>query len=192
MLASWLLALGLQAVAAAPDTPGAGGATAAAAPAAAAVATGAAAESVIVTVLATTDMHGHVYGAWTTVDGLPHNSIRAIVQTRDGYLWLATHAGLARFDGVRFQVYDTRNSGLRHNEVRALAEDGDGTLWVGTTGGLALYRDGWRETGLPALRERIQALCEDERGRLFAGTPRELLVLHRGSIERVPLRSEDG
>jgi 2',3'-cyclic-nucleotide 2'-phosphodiesterase/3'-nucleotidase len=60
MLASWLLALGLQAVAAAPDTPGAGGATAAAAPAAA-VATGAAAESVIVTVLATTDMHGHVY-----------------------------------------------------------------------------------------------------------------------------------
>ncbi len=37
---------------------------------------------------------------WTTEDGLPQNSINAIVQTRDGYLWLATFGGLVRFDGI--------------------------------------------------------------------------------------------
>ena len=43
---------------------------------------------------------------WTTDDGLPQNTVRAIVQTRDGYLWLTTFDGLARFDGVRFTVFD--------------------------------------------------------------------------------------
>src|SRR5262245_29712885 len=46
---------------------------------------------------------------WTTADGLPENSVRAIVETRDGYLWLGTANGLARFDGVRFTVFDSAN-----------------------------------------------------------------------------------
>src|ERR1039458_7955266 len=47
--------------------------------------------------------YGHA--VWTTADGLPHNSIRAIAQTRDGYLWVITSDGLARFDGVGFTVF---------------------------------------------------------------------------------------
>ena len=43
-------------------------------------------------------------GAWQTEDGLPQNSVTAVVQTRDGYLWLGTYSGLARFDGARFTV----------------------------------------------------------------------------------------
>lgn len=43
---------------------------------------------------------------WTADTGLPHSSVRGIVQTPDGYLWVATLNGLARFDGVRFKVYD--------------------------------------------------------------------------------------
>src|SRR5687768_4376142 len=46
---------------------------------------------------------------WQTGDGLPHNTVYAVAQTLDGYLWIGTHAGLARFDGIRFIVYDTRN-----------------------------------------------------------------------------------
>ena len=46
------------------------------------------------------------FDSWTTENGLPQNSVRDIVQTRDGYLWLATEGGLVRFDGARFVVFD--------------------------------------------------------------------------------------
>lgn len=84
------------------------------------------------------------FDSWTTDNGLPQNSISAIVQTRDGYLWLATFDGLVRFDGVRFKVFDKSNTkGLSTNRFTALYEDKDGTLWVGTNeGGLIRYRDG--------------------------------------------------
>ncbi len=42
---------------------------------------------------------------WTTEEGLPSNTIRALLQTRDGYIWVGTKGGLARFDGVRFKVF---------------------------------------------------------------------------------------
>src|ERR1041384_1849802 len=47
---------------------------------------------------------------WTADNGLPQNSVRDMVQTRDGYLWLATLDGLVRFDGVRFTVFNKSNS----------------------------------------------------------------------------------
>jgi polysaccharide pyruvyl transferase WcaK-like protein len=46
--------------------------------------------------------------AWTTDEGLPDSSVLSITQTRDGYLWIGTRGGLARFDGVRFVVFDQR------------------------------------------------------------------------------------
>ena len=42
---------------------------------------------------------------WQVEDGLPQNKVTAVVQTRDGYLWVGTYNGLARFDGVRFTVF---------------------------------------------------------------------------------------
>ncbi|MCW3052054.1 MAG: Two component regulator propeller, partial [Chthonomonadales bacterium] len=47
---------------------------------------------------------------WTTKDGLPTAAINAMAQTPDGYLWLATNAGLVRFDGVTFQTFNSRNT----------------------------------------------------------------------------------
>lgn len=47
---------------------------------------------------------------WTTDNGLPQNTVTNIIQTRDGYLWLATFDGLARFDGVRFTVFNKSNT----------------------------------------------------------------------------------
>ena len=64
---------------------------------------------------------------------MPQNSILAIAQTPDGYLWLATEDGLARFDGARFTVFDKENTpALEANDIRALAVDGDRSLWIGT------------------------------------------------------------
>src|SRR6476619_6887876 len=81
---------------------------------------------------------------WTTDNGLPQNTIRAIVQTRDGYLWLTTFDGLARFDGVRFTVFDRSNTpAITNNRFTALYEDRDGTLWAGADEGqVVAYRDG--------------------------------------------------
>ena len=49
---------------------------------------------------------GHAVSRWEMKDGLPLNKVRAIAQTPDGYLWVGTFNGLARFDGVRFKVFD--------------------------------------------------------------------------------------
>lgn len=73
-----------------------------------------------------------VHKNWTTADGLPQNSVNDIVQTPDGYLWLATFGGPARFDGQKFTVFDTASSpGLTLNRVTALHVDPDGVLWLG-------------------------------------------------------------
>src|SRR6476620_1030552 len=76
------------------------------------------------------------HSAWLMEDGLPQNSIKAIAQTADGYLWLATQAGLVRFDGVRFTVFNTANTpALININVMALLAARDGSLWIGTYGG---------------------------------------------------------
>ncbi len=76
--------------------------------------------------------------------GLPQNKVTAVVQTRDGYLWVGTYNGLARFDGVRFTVFDENNTPeLRSSRMTSLFEAGDGTLWVGTeSGDVSQYKDG--------------------------------------------------
>src|SRR5688500_17554594 len=68
---------------------------------------------------------------WTADNGLPQNSVRDIVQTRDGYIWFTTFDGLVRFDGVRFTVFNKSNSpGLASNRFVQLFEDRSGDLWA--------------------------------------------------------------
>src|SRR5688500_4434961 len=104
---------------------------------------------------------GHVFAqyrfdSWTTDNGLPQGSVNSILQTRDGFLWLTTLGGLVRYDGLRFQVFNTGNTkGLRTGRLTFLFEDQEGNLWIGTEGqGIARYRDGTfttytTENGLP-------------------------------------------
>jgi len=81
---------------------------------------------------------------WQVEQGLPQNKVTAVVQTRDGYLWAGTYNGLARFDGVRFTVFDDNNTPeLRSRRITSLFEAGDGTLWIGTeSGDVSQYKDG--------------------------------------------------
>jgi signal transduction histidine kinase/ligand-binding sensor domain-containing protein len=93
---------------------------------------------------------------WVMENGLPQNTVQALVQTRDGFVWLGTEVGLVRFDGNGFQVFD-RNStpALPGSDVRCLLETQDGVLWIGTSEGLARWKDGamkvfTKRDGLPA------------------------------------------
>lgn len=117
-------------------------------------------------------MTQYVQSRWRVEEGLPHNSVRAIHQTRDGYLWLGTYGGLARFDGVRFKVFDRSNSALTNNEVRTLAEDASGILWVGTSaGGLYQYQNGELKKGGATIgSETINALLVAHDGSLLVAT----------------------
>src|SRR5579862_9368859 len=75
-----------------------------------------------------------------TEDGLPHNRVQALTQTLDGYLWIGTSEGLARFDGARFTVFDRSNTpALADNSILALEPSPDGSLWIGTEGGGLLH-----------------------------------------------------
>jgi len=114
-----------------------------------------------------------VIKSWGTEAGLPQNNVNAIVQTRDGYLWLGTQGGLARFDGVRFMVFGLAE-GLPSIQVLALHEDRAGQLWVGTMGGgLSRVRDGSFETfssELGLADVDVNCFAEDAENRLWIGT----------------------
>jgi ligand-binding sensor domain-containing protein len=74
---------------------------------------------------------------WQVDSGLPQNTVHAVLQTRDGFVWMATESGLVRFDGVEFRTFDTANTPELHsNLVDDLFEDRDGALWISTSDGL--------------------------------------------------------
>jgi signal transduction histidine kinase/ligand-binding sensor domain-containing protein len=104
------------------------------------------------------------FDRWTTDNGLPQGSINDILQTRDGYLWLATFGGLVRFDGARFVVFDTDVDGIPSQRIRVLREDSEGTLWAASEDGVLIRRRDGRFTayggadGLP----HTEALRIDE------------------------------
>ena len=69
---------------------------------------------------------------WTTDNGMPHNTVTALLQTRKGYIWAATYNGIAQFDGDRFKVFDASNTqGLNDSRITALYEDPAGAVWIG-------------------------------------------------------------
>ena len=112
---------------------------------------------------------------WETDDGLPQNSVIAMAQTRDGYLWLGTLNGLVRFDGLHFTVFDESNTPeLNSSKIISLFEDRAGNLWVGTqTAGVVLVKDG-QLTHLPigqgGAERRLAAVCEDPKGAVWLYT----------------------
>ncbi len=99
----------------------------------------------------------YIADAWTPEDGLPQNSILAMAETRDGYLWFGTFNGLVRFDGLRFTVFNPVNTpALRSARILTLNLDSAGWLWiVGEDGSVTRMLDGKFEEmngrwGLPA------------------------------------------
>lgn len=106
-------------------------------------------------------------------DGLPQDAVTCLAQSANGYLWIGTGFGLARFDGAKITVFDRFNTAaLVSDAVTALTEDGSGSLWIGTTRGLVLHRQGdfSNRTQLAHLpHERIAALLPAADGGIWVG-----------------------
>ncbi len=104
----------------------------------------------------TTPLANYGRQGWVMENGLPQNTVQALVQGADGFLWIGTEVGLARFDGNSFQFFDKdTNPALPGNDVRCLLAATDGSLWIGTSDGLARWKNGLTHTfstasGLPS------------------------------------------
>jgi signal transduction histidine kinase/ligand-binding sensor domain-containing protein len=110
--------------------------------------------------------------AWRTDEGLPDNAVTAVIQTHDGYLWIGTYGGLARFDGVRFRVFNNSTEpGLQSDRITSLYEDTQGALWIGhERGDLTCYRDGKfeaQEVRGTGVRRKISAISADRNGDIW-------------------------
>ena len=125
--------------------------------------------------------------AWLTENGLPQNTVQAIVQTRDGYLWVGTQDGLARFDGLNFAIFDKENTpAFKSNDIRFLQEDEQGRLWISTSYGLVCRHDGQFKSfttseGLPD--NSVGPVVEDNNGQVWIGTAGGLARFDNGNFK---------
>ena len=128
---------------------------------------------------------------WDTESGLPQNTVQAIIQTSDGYLWFATEGGLARFDSERFTVFNTRNtSQLRSNDIRGLLQDNSGALWIATSDGVAAlsgsrFKSFTTAEGLPS--NGTGALFQDKDRHTCAATSAGVACFENGRFVAAPL-----
>jgi len=151
----------------------------------------------------------YVTRVWHTEEGLPQNSVNVMLQDHQGYIWIGTFGGLARFDGERFTVFDSANtSGFGSDEMFSLYESPPGVLWIGTVdGGLIRLQDGVATTyterdGLP--RRWVTSIRGDLEGKVwintaeggvahFAGSKLESYPTHHGqAVREFFLQAQDG
>ena len=124
---------------------------------------------------AVADPQEYLHQIWRSEEGMIDPIVRQMIQTRDGYLWLATEESLMRFDGVRFtEINRKTNSEKVDRWFVAMLETRDGAVWSsGPDGGLHRWKNGEQKLyrmkdGLPS--PYIMSLCEDKNGTLWIGT----------------------
>lgn len=117
----------------------------------------------------------------STYDGLPSDNVQQVLQDSEGYMWFATHNGLARYDGARMTVFksDIRSGEvLTNNNITCLAEDKLNRIWIGTQEGLNVFdkkRSAIRRIIRPELRSNtISCLLATRDGRIFVGSDQGL------------------
>lgn len=129
---------------------------------------------------------------WTSDNGLPQNSVRCLLQTRDGYLWIGTGAGLVRFDGWHFHIFRIGNTpALLDDNCVALAEGADGAVWIGTErGGLLRWQNhqftawqaGRTNSSLTLAHNQVRALHASSNGNVWIGTANGLDLFRAGQF----------
>jgi ligand-binding sensor domain-containing protein/signal transduction histidine kinase len=135
------------------------------------------------------------YDVWKTEQGLPQNSVKSILQTKDGYLWFSTRFGVVRFDGVAFRVFDRFNTPeLSYDNCVALAEDQrDGSLWLATMFGVVRYKDQSFKSYRLCTGEgmdRIWSICASAEGGVWVAANSSLQRFNAEKVTRYTV--EDG
>ncbi|HEX3628314.1 MAG TPA: two-component regulator propeller domain-containing protein [Verrucomicrobiae bacterium] len=128
---------------------------------------------------------------WRGADGLPSDTVTAVIQTHDGFIWVGTDAGLVRFDGAKFkEIYVSATNSPVH--VTALCEDSNGNLWVGTQrSGLYEFAGGkmrrfTKEQKL--LDDGVTSLAADNRGEVWVGGKSGLNLWNGNNFESFTTR----
>ncbi len=125
---------------------------------------------------------------WTVADGLPQATVTSFAQTPDGYLWLGTDSGLARFNGATFTIFSAdTNPTFGVHRIRTLLADNQGTLWVGIDGGSGLLRatpSGWQAVMAAQGHKNLPCVSslQDSRGRLWFGSYGALVTVRNGVV----------
>ncbi len=132
---------------------------------------------------------------WGLEHGLPQSTVRCITQTPDGYIWVGTWNGLARFDGVKFTIFNSRNTPvLTVSNIMSLFTDSRGRMWVGMdSGGLAYVEDGnfsRMDSTMGFSATRILSINEDRDGRVWFATEIGIFVFNGERFQH--FTQEDG
>lgn len=137
-------------------------------------------------------LHHYVVHEWKLDAGLPQVQVTAVTQGPDGYMWVGTRGGLARFDGVRFRTFVPEDTpGLQGMIVRALQTDRRGRLWIGTYKGVTVFEDGEfraldlldESDGAPVAVD-VRDFAERPDGEMIVATDRGLLVSNGDRLVR--------
>ena len=128
----------------------------------------------------TTALAHYYQDTWTTLEGLPNNTINAISQTAEGYLWFATWEGVARYNGHEFRVFTRgEETGLPGSAMRSLTVDETG-LWVtGVKGGLSYYQDN-KWSPKPKASTMLNQVLVDNHGLLWLATEGDGIYVREG------------
>jgi len=140
---------------------------------------------------------GYSVAVWRTTDGLPSNRIRALLQDKVGFLWVATFNGVARFDGIRFRQLNVANSpALPNNLINSLFQDSAGRIWLGhDTGEITVWEDGKiRSISTEPwwLGHPVDRFAEDRLGTIWVGNRLGWLLPVRGLRAGLPLKLVHG
>jgi len=133
---------------------------------------------------------------WTDENGMPSNAISDLLFTNEGFLWIGTDVGLARFDGHEIKNFNLLNTPeIKANMILDLFEDKSGSLWASNgTGGIIQYKNGkfkrfGIENGLP--ENNCSGIVEDTEGKFWIGTRGGgLAVLDNNSLSAVRMKNK--
>lgn len=135
----------------------------------------------------------YTFRNYSIQDGLSQSVVQAIMQSKDGYLWIGTGYGLSRFDGVTFKNFFT-DQGLIQNRIYALWQNSTGNIWIGTQSGISIYHDGKFEAPKyklnSILHSPVVAIKGDSYKRIWIATEGQgVFYIEKGKLHHLTVKT---